>query len=190
MKLGSLSPTLSGRSAQKNIFEDTEGWEPEEMLLVSLAYSAAMAGATDALKFFRSQNGWQRNGFGNVHLDQKTGCSFLHRLVEVACSNPAKRGIVEGIRATLSSCNSRCLEGYHVRHRGSIGNPLHRAAARGHKPLVEALVSGGLRPSCPVQSGMGFNDGRDRGRNKYKLPEHWAQLRGHKEVVEFLRRRR
>ena len=99
-------------------------------------------------------------------------------------------------------------EELHASHRGSHGNSLHLAAAKGDRELVDALLDIGCDPckrcdqraftrdistssniSVSVRSGR-IKSGYDgEGANMW-LPEDWARVRGHSRVVRLLTRRR
>ena len=69
----------------------------------------------------------------------------------------------------------------HNHHRGTSGSALHLAAARGHAPLVEALLAVGLKPNAVDIFAYGFPSNKAA-----TTPVAWARVRGHVEVVRLL----
>ncbi|KAL7548726.1 hypothetical protein ACHAWF_011990 [Thalassiosira exigua] len=182
----------------------------------SIAYAAALAGSTDALRVIEPLSGalW-RIAFG------QKGEGLLDSLVKAACRNPTLDCIVKSISFILSKYNSKCDRGnsIHQRIRGGNGNYLHLAAARGHGGLVKALIDGGMQPNRACEriekdyyndygdycsydddddsyddydsdssdrSEKKYGDLRDKGVTDHPLPVHWASIRGHQSVVKLI----
>lgn len=126
--------------------------------------------------------------------DEKTGCTLLHRLVEYACSFPTDPGPALSIAAlTTHQQWGGCSSDLQDRFLGSVGGPLHHAAARGHAPLVQTLLAAGFDPSHPCDTSAFAScrgDTRRKGAKALPLPEDWAKVRGHGEVVEMLQKGR
>jgi hypothetical protein len=161
--------------------------------LVSIAYCAATAGATDALQFLQE---YEERSFWDVEFDQK-GYTFLNCLVQYACANPTLEGPVRSIRTLLTERHTFDEENdtwmeqsmLHARHAGGIANHLHLAAATNHIGLVQALLDGGMNPSKPCKNKRALGADRNNGYRELPLPQDWADVRGHTEVAELLRRR-
>merc|ERR1712183_1130467 len=101
-------------------------------------------------------------GLWACDLDEK-GTTVLTVAVEYACDHACLDAPVRGIAAMLKAptpsdraararINSACPgiglsnPDLHMRVRGSNGNVLHVAAARGHEALVKVLLEAGLKP--------------------------------------------
>eukprot|EP00978_Attheya_sp_CCMP212_P019026 scaffold52785_cov41-Attheya_sp.AAC.1 len=158
--------------------------------LVSIAYCAATAGATDALTFLQE---YDRQSFWAMELDQK-GDNFLSSLVQYACAETTLEGPVRSIRTLLterekfSRVNVAWMEErLHARHGGGVANHLHLAAASNHIGLVQVLLDGGMNPSKPCENKRSLGAERIHGDKELPLPEDWAHVRGHTEVAELLR---
>lgn len=165
-----------------NVVEDSDDF-PEESFNVSIAYAAAYYGAFKVLKFMVARHG----ALWSEYFDQK-GTTMLSNLVRESCYNPTDDGLVKSVAILLSndSAKKACDPGaLYFRHRGSSGNHLHLAAARGHTQLVQILLQGGMNPMrrCDKQR---FGDERDKGVSQYYLPVDWAAIRCHGEVVGLL----
>eukprot|EP00978_Attheya_sp_CCMP212_P030212 scaffold110317_cov55-Attheya_sp.AAC.1 len=158
--------------------------------LVSIAYCAATAGATDALTFLQEYEG---QSFWDVAFDQK-GDTFLSSLVQYACAHSTLEGPVHSIRTLLAEREMFMKEHFtfveemlHARHGGGLANHLHLAAASNHIGLVQVLLDGGMNPSKPCENKRTLGADRTNGCKELSLPEDWAQVRGHTEVAELLR---
>ena len=79
----------------------------------------------------------------------------------------------------------------HRHHRGTSGNALHLAAARGHAPLVSALLAVGLKPNAVNDAHYAIKRGRGGGKRRVASPPiSWARVRDHTEVIRVLEMRR
>eukprot|EP00978_Attheya_sp_CCMP212_P000811 scaffold1708_cov61-Attheya_sp.AAC.2 len=163
--------------------------------LVSIAYCAARAGATDALKFLEECEG---QSFWDVPFDLK-GNTFLSSLVEYACAQMTLEGPVRSIRTLLmerktfdEQIGTWMQPMLHWRHVEGIANHLHLAAATNHIRLIQALLDGdgGMDPSIPCENERALDADRNNGYMELPLPEDWADVRGHTEVAELLRQSR
>ena len=175
-------------------------WQAKEFyyttLLAELAYNAVICGAHDVLRVLSSRhNTLYSTAFGSTG-----GQNLLGTIVAYACSQPCcLEDISQGIR-TLMAGQRFGQEELHASQRGSHGNSLHLAAAKGDRELVDALLDIGCDPTtrCDERALVRNdninininNDGDGESEDKMWYPEDWARVRGHTRVVRLLARRR
>ncbi len=160
-------------------------WQANEFyyttLLAELAYNAIVFGAHDVLKVLSSRH----NSLYSIAFDA-TGQNLLGAVVAYACSQPGcLQEVSQGIRALMSH-QRYSQDDLHASQKGSYGNALHLAAAKGDRDLVDALLNIGFDPTqrCDERAlPSGTNE-------KLWYPEDWARIRGHKRIVRLLSRRR
>eukprot|EP00531_Pseudo-nitzschia_arenysensis_P014415 CAMPEP_0116125332 /NCGR_PEP_ID=MMETSP0329-20121206/5755_1 /TAXON_ID=697910 /ORGANISM="Pseudo-nitzschia arenysensis, Strain B593" /LENGTH=679 /DNA_ID=CAMNT_0003619367 /DNA_START=130 /DNA_END=2169 /DNA_ORIENTATION=+ len=160
-------------------------WQANEFyyttLLAELAYNAIVFGAHDVLKVLSSRH----NSLFSIAFDS-TGQNLLGGVVAYACSQPGcLQEVSQGIRALMAH-QRYSQDDLHTSQKGSHGNALHLAAAKGDRDLVDALLDIGFDPTqrCDERAlPSGTNE-------KLWYAEDWARIRGHKRVVRLLARRR
>ncbi len=160
-------------------------WQAKEFyyttLLAELAYNAIVYGAQDVMKVLSSRH----NTLFSTVMDSN-GQTLLGAVVAYACSQPGcLEEVSQGIR-NLMALQRYAPEDLHSPQKGSYGNALHLAAAKGDRDLVEALLHIGFNPTqkCDERAlPSGTNE-------KLWYPEDWAKIRGHKRVVRLLSRRK
>lgn len=162
-------------------------------LLAELAYNAVVYGAIDVIRVLSSRH----NTLYSTSFGPKGEQNLLTELVAYACEEPCcLEEISQGIRTLM--VNQRFNdEELHARQRGSVGNSLHIAAAKGDRELVDALLDIGLDPCirCDERALMLDKPNDPGSGGKYDMdnlwhPEDWARIRGHQGVARLLIRRR
>ena len=164
-------------------------WQAREFycttLLVELAYNAIVYGAHDVLSVLSSKH----NTLFSTVFGRKGGQTLLGAIVAHACSQPScLEEVSQGIR-TLMAKQRYGQEELHANQKGSHGNSLHLAAAKGDRDLVDALLEIGFDPTqrCDERA---FSESKGERSEKLWYPEDWARNRGHKHIVKLLSRRR
>ena len=167
-------------------------------LLAELAYNAVICGATDVLGVLSSRH---NTLYGTEFGPTTGGQTLLGEIVAYACTQPCcLEEIADGIRTLMSNQLVDDQEDLHTNQRGSFGNSLHLAAAKGDRELVNALLDIGYDPSIrcdhravlcaeELRQQKGYNgDFHVNGdhNNKLWLPEDWARVRGHTRVTRLL----
>jgi hypothetical protein len=171
-------------------------------LLAELAYNAVICGATDVLGVLSSRH---NTLYGTEFGPTTGGQTLLGEIVAYACTQPCcLEEIADGIRTLMSNQLVDDHEDLHSNQRGSLGNSLHLAAAKGDRELVNALLDIGYDPSIrcdhrailcaeELRQQKGYNgDFHVNGdhNNKLWLPEDWARVRGHTRVTRLLEEKR
>lgn len=170
-------------------------WQAKEFyyttLLAELAYNAVICGAHDVLRVLSSRH----NILYSTSFGPTGGQNLLGTIVAYACSQPCcLEDISQGIR-TLMVGQRFGQEELHANQRGSHGNSLHLAAAKGDRELVDALLDIGYDPTTRCNEPAlvrndNDNDNNGASNDKMWYPEDWARVRGHTRVVRLLARRR
>lgn len=170
-------------------------------LLAELAYNAVISCALDVVSVLSSRH----NTLYSVPFGPTGDQTLLGEIVTYACAQPCCLDeIAEGIRILMS--NQRVVdveEDLHTTQRGSLGNSLHLASAKGDRELVNALLDIGYDPSirCDDQSSLMYDNNKrniERQQKSYMndgdqelvLPEDWARAHGHTRVARLLQKRR
>jgi hypothetical protein len=170
--------------------------------LAELAYNAVICGATDVLGVLSSNH----NTLYATEFGPTTGRqTLLGEIVAYGCTQPCCfEEIADGIRTLMSNQLVDDQEDLHSNQRGSLGNSLHLAAAKGDRELVNALLDIGYDPSfrcdhravlCAeeLRQQKGYNGDfhvNDDHNSKLLLPEDWARVRGHTRVTRLLEKKR
>jgi hypothetical protein len=175
-------------------------WQAKEFcyttLLAEFAYNAVIFGAHDVLRVLSSRhNTLYSTAFGPTGEQ-----NLLQTIVAFACAQPCcLEEIAVGIRTLM--VNQRLdQEELHTNQRGSHGNSLHLAAAKGDRELVDALLDIGCDPTirCDHRALLNENNSTTASEtgshydeiSRLWLPEDWARVRGHVRVSRLLVRRR
>ena len=172
-------------------------WQAKEFyyttLLAELAYNAVICGAHDVLRVLS----FRHNTIYSTAFGPTGGQNLLGMIVAYACSQPCcLEDISQGIR-TLMAGQRFGREELHASQRGSHGNSLHLAAAKGDRELVDALLDIGCDPTTRCDERALVRNDNDTINNingeredTMWYPEDWARVRGHTRVVRLLARRR
>ena len=181
-------------------------WNAKEFyyttLLAELAYNAVIHNSLDVLRVLSSRH----NTLYSTDFGPTGEQNLLGEIVAYVCSQPCcTMENSQGIRTLM--VNQRFdHDELHAIQRGSFGNSLHLAAAKGDRELVEALLDVGCDPcvrcdrralqdnnmNSSVNGHLnGHSNNRNNGgRESMRYPEDWARIRGHNRVVRLLTRRR
>ena len=200
-----LTAAPDGSSAIENsldleIFSDMYGGPLEacEMHVQNVCFmNAAITGATATLAFLKGTLPEGSRFHPCEFVFNEAGDTLFSDVVRYACRHPTLTAPLRGLESLLDGAQAMHERTDHYgisdtmyhRVRGTRGNALHLAAARGHLPLVKLLVRSGMsltRRSRMEQLAHFSPYSSIIDASKGHRPVEWARAHGHEEVVKYM----